>query len=74
MNAKAYIIVYNGTSWEPRECEIVEETLDRFGHGLYKVKYTYNNQVKKASIPGRNIFFTYNAAKEFANHYSMRGN
>lgn len=70
----AYIILYNGNEWEPRECEILEETLDRNGHGIYKVQYRYNNQLKKASIPGRNIFFTYNAAKAFAEHYSISGN
>lgn len=72
--AKAYIIIYNGTNWEPRECEILEELKDRYGNQLFKIKYRWNNQVKKVTYNGKYVFFTFNSANEFAKHYSIYGN
>lgn len=74
VKTKAYIIIYNGTQWEPRECTILEELKDLQGNQLYKIKYHWNNQVKKNTVPGKHVFFTFNAANEFAKHYATYGN
>lgn len=70
---KAYIILYNGTEWQPKEVEILQEFKDVQGQNLYKVQYLFRNQKKKVTMSSKQIFFTYNSAKEYARNFSLNG-
>lgn len=60
---KGYCIIYNGR-WAPKQCEILGED-----NGESLIEYPYRGKTRKARVPSKYVFLTYEAAKSFCYHY-----
>lgn len=60
---KGYCIIYN-RRWVPKQCEIIEE---KEGESL--IEYFYRGKPTKIWTSNKNVFLTYEAARNFCYYY-----